>query len=258
MRHIIFGMDSRGAKLNKFLNQDPFDFQSTNHIIVRPGGKLGDVKNLVQKKVLEISKIDVFRTIWIIFAAGICNMTRKITHSGGTEIQYIRSDSNIQSVIAEFKEIQNFFHSFNNIFVKFTCIPSVSLDKFCTFNMGKGKLFYSIFTPDERKIQQSNLEEDLKIINLALQSFSVHAPVRWDRDLLLCSTKKRGRKNKTSKKVVKTSYASLYDGVHPNDDLSHKWYSFMCHCLSIEILQASLSDSESDTDDEASWDFKRN
>ena len=123
MRHIIFAMDSRGAKLNNFLDhKDPFDFESKNHIIIRPGGKLGDVKNLVKKKVSEISKIDVFRTIWIIFAAGICNMTRKITHSGGTEIEYIRSDSNIQSIIAEFKEIQNFFHSFNSIFVKFISV----------------------------------------------------------------------------------------------------------------------------------------
>jgi hypothetical protein len=50
MGHLIFAMDSRGARLNKFLNEDPFDFQSSNHIIVWPGGKLGDVKNLVQKK----------------------------------------------------------------------------------------------------------------------------------------------------------------------------------------------------------------
>jgi hypothetical protein len=44
MRHIIIGADSRGAKLDQYLQRkEPFDFHHQSHILVRPGGKFSHV-----------------------------------------------------------------------------------------------------------------------------------------------------------------------------------------------------------------------
>lgn len=146
-------------------------------------------------------RINKLFTIWIFLAGGICKLTSKITHSGGTEIQYIRSDQNVQSVILEFRDFFNYFQSIKNVFVKITCISCACIEKYFHFNISKGKLFYSIFTPKERQMQQIYLEEDVKEINTALFQFTF--PVRWDRDILICKRKKSGRNKNIVKKNCK-------------------------------------------------------
>lgn len=87
--------------------EEPFDFHSDNIVIVRPGGKLSEIGQN------QSMRIDKLITIWIFLAGGICNLTSKLTQSGGTEIQYIRSDQNlnVQSVILQFRDFLNYFQS---------------------------------------------------------------------------------------------------------------------------------------------------
>lgn len=74
---------------------------------------MANFQKLVKTKVDSIMRIDKLITIWIFLAGGICNLTSKLTQSGGTEIQYIRSDQNlnVQSVILQFRDFLNYFQS---------------------------------------------------------------------------------------------------------------------------------------------------
>lgn len=91
--------------------EEAFDFHSDNIVIFRPGGKLSDIRELVKTKVDSIMRIHKLITIWIFLAGGICNLTSKLTQSGDTEIQYIRSDQNVQSVNLQFRDFFNYFQS---------------------------------------------------------------------------------------------------------------------------------------------------
>uniref|UniRef100_K1R3P6 IQ motif and SEC7 domain-containing protein 2 n=1 Tax=Magallana gigas TaxID=29159 RepID=K1R3P6_MAGGI len=72
MRHLVFATDSRGSKLKSYLEkEEPFDFHSDNIVIVRPGGKLSDIRELVKTKVDSIMRIDKLFTIWIFLAGAI-------------------------------------------------------------------------------------------------------------------------------------------------------------------------------------------
>lgn len=188
-------------------------------------------------------------------AGGICNLTSKIANSCGTEIQYIRSDQNVQYVILQFRDFFNYFQSIENVFVKIACIPCACIEKYLQFNILKGKLFYSIFTPEERQMQQIYLEEDVKESNTALFQFTF--PVRWDRDILICKRKKSGRNKNIVKKIVKLSFNHLYDGVHPDTELSNKWFHFMCLSLPSSVNSNVFIEDNDSNQELGSWDFKR-
>lgn len=49
----------------------------------------------------------------------------------------------------------------------------------------------------------------------------------------------------------------LYDGKHPNKELSNKWYTFMCHSILKDILKLENDIDSQSSDEEDSWDFKR-
>lgn len=55
------------------------------------------------------------------------------------------------------------------------------------------------------------------------------------------------------------SFKHLYDGVHPDTELSKKWFHFMCLSLSISVnSNANVFIKDNDSDQESgSWDFKR-
>lgn len=112
MRHLVFATDSRGSKLKKVI------WRKKNHLtfivtILWLFVLVANFQKLVKTKVDSIMRIDKLITIWILLAGGICNLTSKLTQSGGTEIQYIRSDQNlnVQSVILQFRDFLNYFQS---------------------------------------------------------------------------------------------------------------------------------------------------
>ena len=51
--------------------------------------------------------------------------------------------------------------------------------------------------------------------------------VRWDKDLIKRSLKRRGT-NQRLHKCVKYTYGNLYDGVHPYINLSKLWFDVLC------------------------------
>lgn len=64
MCHLVFATDSRGSKLKNYLEkEEPFDFYSDNIVIVRPCGKLSDIRELVKTKIDSIMRIDKLFTI---------------------------------------------------------------------------------------------------------------------------------------------------------------------------------------------------
>ena len=69
--------------------------------------------------------------------------------------------------------------------------------------------------------------------------------------------------------ITTPSYKDLYDGVHPSDQLSEKWFSFLCRSIESELKEcpeeplSSSSSSESSAEDSDcdtqpdTWDYKR-
>jgi hypothetical protein len=87
---IIFGTGSRGARLEKYLTVNyPFPSGWRSDILVRPGGKIGDICSLVRNKFIRLETTNVK----IVFAGGVCNLTTKVRHAGGIEISYHRMNT---------------------------------------------------------------------------------------------------------------------------------------------------------------------
>ena len=173
------------------------------------------------------------------------------------EIFYEQNQENIESIK---NQISSFYKSLQdqNITFKMVHIPSASLSKYSDFNITKKKLTQTTFSDTQFEQQQKNLENDVEEINdhisLQNQIFKTHS-VRWDRDLMKFSKKKRGKNGQNCKNCKSFSYSNLYDGVHANSFLKCKWFTFWVN--SIEKSLNSHSDTDSDSEQGGSWDFKR-
>ena len=78
----------------------------------------------------------------------------------------------------------------------------------------------------------------------------------YDRNLLLCKTKKRDRNGSSKVKTKRISYDCLYDGVHPSPDLYRKWYNYLCNSI-CKDLENERTNTESNHNLDNSLDFKR-
>jgi hypothetical protein len=204
----------------------------------------------------------------VMVAVGICNLTQKIHHTGGTEITYTHSTDKTAHIIKELQDLQEYVATRHNTPLKIAC----SISKYAAFNTEKHKLQHSTFTPEQISNQQQHLETDIQQINDAIITINNNAQVRtvrWDRDLLQVKCKSRGKHRQNKAKIVTISYKQLYDGVYPCETLYTKWYSYMCNSIISDISQplsvspvhvhdAKLSsDQETDDEPDISWDFKR-
>ena len=257
--YIIFALDSRGYKLEEYIQQDTnFNWQDTkHHVICQGGATINILKDLVQYHLNSLfTNAHANHHIHIVLAAGICNLTKKHHSPDGTYISYPFSNSNTHNIIST---LQNFKHHFQsqNVSVRIACIPSVSLHKNQEFSIANAKLNKPILSSQEIEEQQHQLNEDLKNINeeiITMNESSGVRNIRWDRDLLRCVTKTRGRNSQNKKKIQKFNFNHLYDGVHADQYLKTKWYYFLC--LSI-FQDLTMSCQASDSEDDRSWDFKR-
>lgn len=254
MDHIIIAVDSRGRGLNDFIQGNllfPYFFT----ILCIPGGKLDTLKAAITQ---TLHKEQRQNKTHIILAGGICNMTTKLKHEGGTELTYNQADK-IDKLTTQLQNMSSHFNSFPNTSFAITTIPPASLKKANAFNREKQRLSKSIFTEQEIQQQQTELEHDIQIINKQISLINSNLglrTVRWDRDILKTSIKKRGHTNKqTIKKVKKFNYKNLYDGVHACADLESKWYTILCRSIRADMVSVSHSDNSDDSDDQ--WDFKR-
>jgi pterin-4a-carbinolamine dehydratase len=138
-----------------------------------------------------------------VLAAGICNLTEKIDHHPGLELHYNHTPTKVDQIITELQTIDKDLKQTFNTKFQVTTIPPVSLAKFSAFYKSKFGLQNTSFTDDQLHIQQTILEEDVKYINNSIcllnQSNKLRT-IRWDRDLLKTTTRKRGKYNTNVKK----------------------------------------------------------
>ena len=197
---IIFGTGSRGARLEKYLTVNyPFPSGWRSDILVRPGGKIGDICSLVRNKFIRLETTNVK----IVFAGGVCNLTTKVRHAGGIEISYHRSDDKIKCLIVEYDSICIYFNS-HNVPTYFVTIPPVSIKKYKDFNFSRSLLRTSQYEDTDIVEMQSLLErKDLVYINEYLNALNEKqniSNIRWDRSSCKYVTRKRGKHGQNSQK----------------------------------------------------------
>lgn len=259
MNQILLFTDSRGRRLQKYVHDNHCFTRQQVSVFVQPGATIERLTSSMKQQILKIKNHNSdTNTIFIIMAAGICNFTNKFTHDGGIQIQYLHNQGKTTYINNKLSELYEYMYA-NNIYFKAVHIPSVSLTLSSDFNLSNGKLKKSFLTQTDFQEQQINLEKDIGDVNSHISSLNLkygRRSVRWDRDLILFKQKKRGHDG--SKKVthVSMNYKMLYDGVHPNMELSNKWYHFLCK--SVELDLQDIEDSSTDSEDDSqSWDFKR-
>ena len=146
----------------------------------------------------------------------------------------------------------------HDINIRIAHIPSVSLKKYADFNKSKGRLHACLSSDEEKSQQQKLLEKDIDSINAHISglNFIYNKPsLRWDKQLLVFKSKKRGRNGKM-KKVKLCNYHDLYDGVHANNQLKCIWYLNLFKSITMHPTNTTQTDTDSDSDHET-WDFKR-
>lgn len=97
MHYFIFATDSRGAGLQQQLRQP----RSDTSVIFRPGATIQTIMANVTPLLQNVRSVNATKTIHVTLAAGICNLTEKIHHDGGTEVIYLKDLDYIQKFILE-------------------------------------------------------------------------------------------------------------------------------------------------------------
>ena len=259
MNHLILAADSRGVVLENYAATHSISKEYEIHQIIMPGGKISTISAAINKTIRKIKSINVHieQNIQIVMMAGICSLTEKFKHINGTEVKYIRDTNNIELIK---QDISNLYHNMqkNQIHFKVAHFVPANLTKYTTFNQEKRKLTTPFYTAEKTITQQQHLEEDITNINNHIshlnQQFHRYS-VRWDRDLISCKSKKRGRNGQIKKKIQTVSYKNLYDGVHANQILKDKWFYYLFQSIEKDNTENKIDDSDSDC--ENTWDFKR-
>lgn len=265
MNQIIIAADSRGAGLQKYISSTQINNIYNISTTVIPGGKLIKLNQILQENYQTINN-QIYQPVsacQVILAGGICNFTSKEHHTGGVEISYTNSETNILDLKSKISEIYQEWNSPTTKF-KICHIPSVSLDKSAINYIEMGKLSHPKYNSEEKKSQQEMLDKDLKIVNdhiLNLNETYNLSSVRWDHSLMKIKIKKRNRNGNGRKRFVKFNYTNLYDGVHANLFLKSKWYELIFQSLDKDTSSENLDDDDQSSSSEEewspSWDFKR-
>ncbi|CAG2201799.1 unnamed protein product [Mytilus edulis] len=80
-----------------------FGTHFNTHVLVRPGGTIGQIYEGIKDEIVSIDH----KNIRVVLAAGLCNLTEKVSHENGTELRYIRDNSNVVDIVSELKNIQS-------------------------------------------------------------------------------------------------------------------------------------------------------
>ena len=168
-----------------------------------PGGKINSLSTQINKLLQDSYTHTCTCTTHIIMVGGICNFaTEKITHVGGTELTYNRQNK-VSDITTQLTELSTLYNTIPNTKFTITSIAPVSLHKHITHQQNKNKLHNSIFTHEHLCQQQAQLEEDIHEINTNISHINkCHRvrSIRWDRDIMKVTIKKRGRNGKNKQK----------------------------------------------------------
>ena len=86
-KHIIFVTTSRGRGLEDSIEGErPFPESWTTQHILKPGGTISTLLTSVERAVSCMSTYE--KDVYTVLSGGICDLTSKVRHAGGTELQY--------------------------------------------------------------------------------------------------------------------------------------------------------------------------
>jgi hypothetical protein len=226
--HAIVACDSRGRDFNSFSEIDGHGY--INHVILRRGAKIKDLENELILRLDSIPRRD-FCVVYIV--AGICELTQKIYHSGGQELD-LQPSNNLLVNLLNCKQIVR--ATFPRCIISIATIPTISFKQAIAHNIEKGKLRHSKFTEEEINHKQTILNSSIKCINELIlndnkqpQEIAGLGHYRLGNLFFHQNIEKLEIKKRGNKKIrrLRISGTALVDGVHANQDVALKWYRAM-------------------------------
>ena len=270
--------DSRGNNFDvERLFSPPEDFKVV-YCIAR-GAKVNDLKEIFLKK---LDKFDVsgYFPIIVKIAVGINEFTTFVYNSRKEkELKYSGIKGlDVFSKLLDFKAAIKV--KVPSALVGFITVPPVSLKKYKEHCLEHKYLTISEISNADLEKYQKDLENEIELLNKNIvfencESQSGHfkgcRTVSWHRSVCRLGKKKRGKKYK---KVYKTDFRELYDGIHGTSDVKQKWFKQLILAIRAEIsytkaetfpesdvatgsVYSGDNSQSEDSDKEDSWDFKR-
>jgi hypothetical protein len=221
----IIACDSRGRDFRDFPLIDKYGYNS--HIILRRGACIKDIENDLVILLDGLCRKDIFI---VYIAAGICEITKKIHHQNGHELDLRNSNSLLENLISCKQTIKN---TFDKCIVNIATIPTINLAQAIRYNIDQGKLISSRFTEEEIKEKQARLNEIVKFTNEGIlkenrerQELPGFGQIRLGNLFLHQDIEKTELKKRGGRKIHRTRIplTALVDGVHANKDITLKWY----------------------------------
>jgi hypothetical protein len=223
--HGILACDSRGRDFINFpvINNKGY----VPHTILRRGAHIKALENEIIL-MLDGFPRHHFSIVYVI--AGICELTYKIYHADGQELD-IRPLDNLCNNIASCKKVIR--DTYPNTIVCFATIPTIKFKKVVSYNIEHGKLSASKFSLEELGAMQDILDSRIKEVNefileenKAEQIIVSLGPFRPSNLFLHQNVTKLVVRKKGNKRLrsFRINESALIDGIHANIDISHKWY----------------------------------
>ena len=159
MEQYIIATDSRGAHLSDFIHDSPVFKPNNTHLIIKPGAKIEHLQRHVTNKIsylkqsLPCSSSIIF---YVTIAAGICNLTEKKNHSGGSELVYLQNSVKIDTLKSTITD--HYTSNSSTIKFKYVHVASACIAKYNAFNTSRGKLTSTTFSEHDTASQQKQLE----------------------------------------------------------------------------------------------------
>lgn len=183
----------RGRVLEDYIQtHTPFPPGWSLHFIISPGSTISSLHSQVSSCIYKLNQPHC--PIHIVFCAGICNLTEKINHLGGTEIWFNHHITKSSSLITE---LQDMYHDIislqDHITIQIGTLPPASLSKSSSFMMSRKKLQDSIFSPDHVAEQQKHLETSVRAVNEAIYLLNKSlgmSTITWHKDVTKINIKK--------------------------------------------------------------------
>ena len=226
--HAILVGDSR-IKGFKTLDQGKYYTYKT-HYICKPGAAVGDLKEDIQDLIDEIPCRNT--TLLIKIAAGINNTTSKVNRSRCYEIA--PSTSTADNVIHELKALKSDIKEHRpDAIVSFITIAPVVFLKQLQFLKDRRKIKHPIYNNSDREGFQGPHEEKILEINSEIKKLNHQEQegitcytASWDSEVL--------RRQRGTYRLIP---GALYDGIHPTEKVTLKWYSSFHKAINKEIKQ---------------------
>ena len=235
--------DSRGRGLEKFFNDKNIaklfpDVTLSFQFGVFPGESL----ELIATRLTQLTNNTDFDLI--IINAGICSFTSKASYNGLNCIDYADRLSKTNLVITTLQDLDQRLGKKLNLC---TIAPAGLVKSFKVRNP-------NVDYPVELDTQQSNLLEDLGLVNQAI----IERNIRYNSstiDLAKQVTTSSLKRKRGGSRVTKFTDQNLVDGVHPNDALKKTWFQLITTFIQRNIEQHLQEHLVANYDEESSSDL---